>query len=96
MAMQMDIRIAAEHARIGVSEARWNMPAVGWLVPVTRQIGLGIALEMAIWGDTQFDSKRAYEIGWFNKVVPADQLMETAMQYAQRATRYGAASGAQL
>ncbi|MBI2864905.1 MAG: enoyl-CoA hydratase/isomerase family protein [Chloroflexi bacterium] len=85
MAMQCDIRIAAEHARIGIAETRWNMGGGRWMAPITRQIGLGIALELTLWGDTQFTAQRAYEVGWVNKVVTAEELMETAMSYAQRA-----------
>ncbi|MDO8672763.1 MAG: enoyl-CoA hydratase-related protein [Dehalococcoidia bacterium] len=85
VAMQCDIRIAAEHARVGVAEVRWNLGGGAWMAPITRQIGLGIALELMLWGDTQFTAQRAYEVGWVNKVVPAEDLMATAMQYAQRA-----------
>lgn len=85
VAMQCDIRIAAEHARIGIAEVRWNMGGASWMVPITRQIGLGIALELVLWGDTQFTAQRAHEMGWVNKVVPKEQLMPTAMEYAQRA-----------
>jgi enoyl-CoA hydratase/carnithine racemase len=85
VAMQCDIRIMAEHARIGIAEVRWNMPGAGWMIPLTRQIGLGSALELALWGDTQYDAQRCYELGWAQRVVPGEQLMETAMSYAQRA-----------
>ncbi len=84
-AMQCDIRIAAEHARIGIAEVRWNMGGAGWMIPVTRQIGLGNALELILWGDTQWTAQRAYEAGWVQRVVPKEKLMETAMEYAQRA-----------
>ena len=83
-AMQCDIRIIAEHARVGIAETRWNMGGAGWMAPVTRQIGLGSALELTLWGDTQYDAERCYQIGWAQRVVPGDQLMETAMQYAHR------------
>ena len=84
IAMQADIRIMAEHARIGIAEVRWNMPGASWMVPITRQIGLANACELILWGDTQYTAQRAYEIGWVQRVVPADQLMSTAMEYAQR------------
>lgn len=84
-AMQCDIRIMAESARVGIGEVRWNMGGAGWMAPITRQIGLGNALEMILWGDTQYDAQRCYEIGWAQRVVPDDQLMETAMAYARRA-----------
>jgi enoyl-CoA hydratase len=85
MAMQCDIRIMAEHARVGIAETRWNMGGAGWVAPLTRQIGLGSALELVLWGDTQYTAQRCYEIGWAQRVVPAGQLMDTAMEYAQRA-----------
>ena len=84
-AMQCDIRIMAESARIGIAEVRWNMGGAGWMIPVTRQIGLGSAMELILWGDTQYDAQRCYEIGWAQRVVPDGQLMDTAMEYAQRA-----------
>lgn len=84
MAMQCDIRIMAEHAKVGIAEARWNMGGAGWIAPMVRQLGLGQALEMALWGDTQLKADRCYELGLANRVVPADQLMATAMEYADR------------
>jgi E-phenylitaconyl-CoA hydratase len=84
MAMQCDIRIMAEHAKVGIAEARWNMAGASWMAPLTRQIGLGNALELALWGDTQLSAQRCYEIGWAQRVVPGAELMETAMAYAER------------
>jgi enoyl-CoA hydratase/carnithine racemase len=84
-AMQCDIRIMAESARVGIAEVRWNMGGAGWMIPVLRQIGLGSAMELILWGDTQWDAQRCYELGWAQRVVPDDQLMETAMSYADRA-----------
>jgi enoyl-CoA hydratase/carnithine racemase len=85
LAMQCDIRIMAEDARVGIAEVRWNMGGAGWMVPLTRQIGLGSAMELILWGDTQYDAERCYQLGWAQRVVPREQLMETAMDYAQRA-----------
>lgn len=83
-AMQCDVRIMSETARVGIAETRWNMTAAHWAIPLTRQMGLGPALELTLWGDTQFDAQRCYQLGWANRVVPPEQLMDTAMQYAQR------------
>ncbi len=83
LAMQCDIRIMAEHAKVGVSEVRWNLGSA-WMMPITRQIGLGNALELCLWGDTQMTAQRAYEIGWAQRVVPKENLMTVAMQYADR------------
>lgn len=83
-AMQCDIRIMSERARVGIAEVRWNMGGAGWMIPLTRQIGLGSALEMILWGDTQYTAERCYQIGWAQRVVPAEELMDTAMEYARR------------
>ena len=83
-AMQTDIRIMAESARVGIAEVRWNMPGAGWMIPVLRQIGLSSALELTLWGDTQWDAQRAYQLGWAQRVVPDDELMDAAMEYANR------------
>jgi enoyl-CoA hydratase/carnithine racemase len=84
MAIQCDIRIAADHARFGVAETRWNMSGSSWITHLTRIIGLGHALEMCLWGDTQLTAQRALEIGLVNQVVPREQLMDTAMEWASR------------
>ena len=84
IAMQCDIRIMAEHAKVGVAEVRWNMGGAGWMASLTRQMPLGAALELCLWGDTQYTAQRCYEIGWAQKVVPAAELMSTAMNFAQR------------
>jgi enoyl-CoA hydratase/carnithine racemase len=84
LAMQCDIRIMAEHARAGIAEARWNMGGAGWMAPLTRQMTLGAAIELALWADTQYTAQRCYEIGWAQRVVPASALMPTALEYASR------------
>ena len=45
---------------------------------------LGAALELCLWGDTQYSANRCYEIGWAQKVVPGSELMTTALTFAQR------------
>jgi len=83
LAQECDIRIAAEHAELGVAEVRWNMGA-GWLHPLTRQMHLQHALEVVLWGDRRITAQRAYEMGWVNRVVPKERLMDEAMAWAER------------
>ncbi len=83
LAQACDIRIASEKAEFGIAEARWNMPA-GWVYSLTRQLNLGHALEIALWGDTRISAQRAYEIGWVNKVLPQEKVLSEAMSYAER------------
>ena len=85
IAMQCDIRIASETAKVGMGSARFNRRGGSWMAPITRQLSLGNALELALWGDTQWTAQRAYEAGWVQRVVPPEQLMDCAMEYAMRA-----------
>ncbi len=82
-AIQCDIRIAAESAEFGVTEVRWNQGGT-WIWQLARIIGMGHALELCMWGDRRITAQRAYEIGLVNQVVPDDQLMPTAMEWATR------------
>lgn len=84
LAMQADVRVMSETAWVGIAESRWNMGGAGWMIPVTRQIGLPSALELILWGDTRYDARRCYELGWVQRVVPPEQLLPVAMEYAER------------
>ena len=58
--------------------------SAGWLHPLTRQMHLGHALETVFWGDRRITAQRAYEMGWVNRVVPKERLMDEAMEWAER------------
>ena len=75
-------RIAAEHAEMNIAEARWNQGAnfVTWL---PRIIGMSHALEVCIMGDRRITAQRAYEMGFVNKVVPKERLMDEAIDWAR-------------
>lgn len=81
-AQNTTFRIAAEHAEMNIAEARWNQGAgfVSWL---PRLVGTGIALEFCIMGDRRFSAQRAYEVGLVNKVVPKEELMDEAVDWAR-------------
>ncbi len=81
MAQTCDLAIAAEKARFGMPEARWGRGAP-WSVPLLHMIPQRIWMEMALTGQL-ITAERAYEIGLLNYVVPADELMEKAMELAQ-------------
>lgn len=83
LANDCDIRIAAEHAELAISESRWNLPAP-WIHDLTTRLFLGHALEIVLWGDTRISAQRGYEMGWINRVVPKEKLMEEAMSWAER------------
>jgi enoyl-CoA hydratase/carnithine racemase len=85
IALGADLRIVAEEARfaflfIKVGLAGADMGAA-YLLP--KIVGLGRALELLFFGDT-IDAATAERYGIANRVVPADQLMPTAQQWAHR------------
>lgn len=78
-----DMRIAAESAKMAAVTAKRNVvPESGgtWLLP--RLIGWAKAAELYYRART-LDARESLEIGLVNAVVPNDQLMDTAMQWAQ-------------
>ena len=95
LGQQCDIRIGARSAVIGVPEVRWNLGA-GWVFQMVHQIGIGHVLEMAIWGDEQWDAEHAYRVGYFNRVVDDDKLMDTCFDWARRAAKMAPRAVAQL
>jgi E-phenylitaconyl-CoA hydratase len=79
-----DIRIAAEHATFGLAEVKRGVIAGnGGTQRVLAQLPYPIAMELLLTGD-RFDAAAAERWGLVNKVVAADQLMETAHDYATR------------
>ncbi len=84
-----DIRIAAEHAVFGLGEVRWGIiPTGGSHVKLPRQIPWAVAMELLLTGEN-IDAERAYSIGLVNRVVPADELLPTALKLAEKIARNG-------
>jgi enoyl-CoA hydratase len=89
MLLGTDLRIAAEHATFGLGEVRWGLvPLGGTHIRLPRQIPWSIAMQLLLTGKN-IDAQRAYEVGLINEVVPADQLMATAMDWAEKMCRNG-------
>jgi enoyl-CoA hydratase/carnithine racemase len=79
-----DIRVAATHATFGLSEVKRGVIAAnGGTQRVLQQLPYPIAMEMLLTGDA-IDAESAARWGLINRVVPADQLLDTAMNYARR------------
>ena len=78
-----DMRIASESAKMAAVTAKRNVvPESGgtWLLP--RLIGWGKAAELYYRART-IDAAECLDIGLVNAVVPNDELMPTAMQWAR-------------
>jgi E-phenylitaconyl-CoA hydratase len=84
LALACDIRIAADHARFGLTEVlRGIIPGGGGTQRLPRIVPFGIALQLMLTGE-HIDAAEAYRIGLVNKVVPAARLMDEAVALAER------------
>lgn len=81
-----DIRIATENAVFEISEVkRGILPGNGGTQRAIRQLPYPIAMRLILLGD-RLDAQEAYRIGLINEIVPKDQLMARAEDYARRLT----------
>jgi enoyl-CoA hydratase len=80
----VDIRVATDHARFGVLEpARGLFAGGGTTVRLPRQIAFPAAMELLLCADP-VSADQAMEMGLLNKIVPEDELMDAALDYARR------------
>ncbi len=78
-----DLAIVAEATRIGTTAINVGLFCHGPAVPLSRSLGRKLCLEMLLTGDF-IDAERAERIGLVNKVVPADKLMDEALNLANK------------
>lgn len=83
LALASDIRLAAEHARFGLPEAKRGMGANFGTQLLPRLIPTGLAYELLYTGD-DISAQRGEELGLVNHVVPAEQLLAEADALARR------------
>lgn len=84
LALACDVRIASENAHFALSEVRiGSIPGAGGTQHLPRLIGRSDAMLMLLTGD-RVDAQEALRTGLVSKVVPAAQLLETALAIAAR------------
>jgi crotonobetainyl-CoA hydratase len=84
LTLSSDLAIAADHAQFGLPEVkRGIMAAAGGAFRLARQLPPKIAMEYLLTGEP-FTAQRALELGFVNRVVPLDQLMDAALDLARR------------
>ncbi len=82
----VDIRVATEHASFGVMEPKRGLFAGGGTtVRLPRQLAFPAAMEFLLTAE-RFPAQRALELGLINEIVPEDQLLEKAYDWARRIT----------
>lgn len=82
MTLPMDIRIAGEAARFSMRFVRMGItPEVASTLYLPQIVGISHALELCLTGRI-IDAAEAGRIGLVNRVVPQDQLLDTALALA--------------
>jgi enoyl-CoA hydratase len=83
MSLACDIRIAAEGARLGLSEVRLGfMAGSGGTQRMARLVGIPKALEICLSGEL-YDAQECHRIGLVNQVVAYDQLIAAGEKMAR-------------
>ena len=74
MALACDLRVAAEDARLGITDLSHGVvPWDGGTQRLPRLVGRGVAMEMLLTGRV-LDAREALKVGLVHKVVPGKQL----------------------
>jgi len=76
-----DLTVAAEDAQFGFPETRAGR--VGGIIQYSPYMTFKHSMEFYLLG-TWFDAQKAYEVGLVNKVVPMEELMDIAIDWAER------------
>jgi len=77
-----DILVAAEDAMFSYPEVKIGFSG-GLISNLASRIPHKIAMDLLLTGDA-ITAERAYEVGYVNKLVPLDEMMDVAMDYATR------------
>jgi enoyl-CoA hydratase len=81
LVLSCDLVVAADHATFGLSEVKRALFPAGGGTTLSARIPLAVAMELGLTGDA-VDATRAQAVGLVNRVVPAAQLMDAAVQLA--------------
>ncbi len=84
LALACDLLIAAEHVEFALPELPLGLiPDAGAVQRLPRRLPYNKAMEMYLLGE-RMSAQEAATYGLVNKVVPADKLMDTAMEWASQ------------
>lgn len=82
LALACDIRVAADTAMFGLPEVGLGiLPSSGGLTRLVRNVGPAAAREIILFGE-RFPAAEAHRLGLVREVVPAAEVLETALARA--------------
>src|SRR6266576_4622324 len=83
-ALACDLRVAAEDAKLGLTEVRRGIiPGAGGTQRLTRAVGVTKAMEMCLTGET-VSGLEAKSLGLVNNAVPSSDVIKAAEDLANR------------
>lgn len=92
LAMSCHIRIASQAAKFGQPEVNLGLiPGFAGTQRLARLTNVAIAAELILTGDL-ISAEEAHRLGIVNKVVPAEQVVDAAMEMAAKMASKGAIS----
>jgi len=83
-----DVVVASEQARFGLPEVQRGLIPGGGGTSLGARIPLALALELVLTGEL-VDAAKALRAGLVNAVVPAEEVLPTAIAYAERIAANG-------
>ncbi|HYG57819.1 MAG TPA: enoyl-CoA hydratase-related protein [Symbiobacteriaceae bacterium] len=89
LALACDLRVMSDEAQIGLTEVSWAIiPAAGGCARLPRLVGAARAKEL-IFTARKLTAAEALVMGLVNRVVPRDQLLNTAREIAGQIAAQG-------
>jgi enoyl-CoA hydratase/carnithine racemase len=88
--MACDLRVMAEGAKVALPEIKLGVvPGSGGLYRLPRLVGPARALEMMLFG-APLMAAEALQIGLINRIAPAGQAVQVAIEMAEQVARQAA------
>jgi len=81
LAQMCDLCTAAEDAAFGLTEVRWGRGAP-WATPLIWMLPQRVMMELLLTGQP-LGARRAYELGFVNRIAPAQDLVRITRELAQ-------------
>lgn len=89
LALACDIRVAADTAKVGLTETSLAIiPGAGGTQRLSRLIGIGKAKEL-IYTARRVNAQEAKELGILEHVIPVEELLNKAIEIAERIAENG-------